>query len=171
MAAYLLSVFLFVVTCDPRPFGLDWEREGRGLVHRENPTIIGLAPRQNHNPPWQTLLAPKHFTGPQFEVDLVGALLGPLALLANAVEIALFLLLHLRDLGSETIVGVQTQIPRIGADPADALGTPRLWIFDDVKGRKSLVHSLFELEQDFINAQVHWLKSFSERGTRLARSK
>jgi hypothetical protein len=108
MAAGLLSVCLLVVTYDPRLFGLCRERGGRGLLHGQDAIVIGLGPRQNHNPPWQTLLAPKHFTGFQFEVTLIGTLLDLLAVTPNAVEVVLFFLLRLRDLGIRMAVGFRT---------------------------------------------------------------
>jgi hypothetical protein len=62
-------------------------------VHRENPIVIGLGPRKNHGPWRQALFAPKLLADFQFEVNLVGTLLGLLAVPPKTVEVVLFLLL------------------------------------------------------------------------------
>jgi hypothetical protein len=152
MAAYLLSVFLFAVTCDPRLFGLDRERGGRSLLRGQDAIVIGLGPRQNHGPRRQTLFALKLFTGFQFKVHFVRTLLGLLAVPPNAAEVVLFFLLLLRDLGSKTVLRVGAQFAQIGAESAGALRRPGLQLLDDAQRFKSMVEFLIELKQDFINA-------------------
>jgi hypothetical protein len=83
---------MFAITYGPRLFGSDRERGGRGLLHGQDAIVIGLGPRQNHSPRRQTLFPPKRFAGFQFEVNLIGTLLGLLAVPPNALEIVLFLL-------------------------------------------------------------------------------
>ena len=85
-------------------------------MHGQDAIVIGLGPRQDHGSRRQTLFAPKLLAGFQFEVNVVGIFFGLLAVPANAVEIVLFLLLLLRDLGSKMVIGVGAEFAQIDAD-------------------------------------------------------
>ncbi|MGA7188843.1 MAG: hypothetical protein WBY66_10120 [Candidatus Acidiferrales bacterium] len=85
-------------------------------MHGQDAIVVGLGPRQDHGSRWQTLFTPKRFAGFQFEVNLIGTFLGLLAAPPNAVEIVLFLLLPLRDLGSKMVIGVGAEFAEIDLD-------------------------------------------------------
>src|ERR1700733_5732106 len=107
---------------------------------------------------------PNRFARFHVEVDFIGTVLSLLAVPASAVEVVLFLLLLLCDLGSKMVIGVGAEFAEIGADSADALGRRKLQLLDEVERLKSLVHPLIESKQGFINTKVHWLIPFpSER--------
>lgn len=68
-------------------------------------------------------------------------------------------------------LGIGVQFAQIGAGFVDYLGRPGLQLSNDADSLKSLVRSLIELKQDFINTTVHRIDSSSERERRLTESK
>jgi hypothetical protein len=78
-----------------------------------------------------------------------------LAVPPNAVEVVLFLLLLLRDLGSKTVIGVGAGFAQIDADFGYARGRFQNQLFKDAEGRKSVVESPLELNEDFGNTNIH----------------